>query len=122
MRQGKVRYLGSSAFPGSQSVEAQWVAHDRCLERFVCEQAPYSMLVSFDMSLPVNQRKLGATEALAHLAEDNGTTLIEMAIAFALNHPAVASVLIGPRTLDHLQTQTQLPAADVILDPAARRR
>ncbi|MFJ3213349.1 hypothetical protein [Streptomyces flaveolus] len=38
-------------------------------------------------------------------------TLIEMALAFALNHPAVASVLMGPRTLQHLDTQ--LPAADV---------
>ncbi|WP_308299280.1 aldo/keto reductase [Streptomyces sp. CL12-4] len=44
-------------------------------------------------------------------AEDNGMTLIEMALAFALNHPAVASVLMGPRTLQHLDTQ--LPAADV---------
>ncbi len=62
----------------------------------------------FDMSLTVNQRKLEATEALAHLAEDAGMTLIELAIAFALNHPAVTSVLIGPRTLQHLETQ--LPA------------
>ncbi|WP_258056100.1 aldo/keto reductase [Streptomyces sp. Ru62] len=74
----------------------------------------------FDMSLPVNQRKLEATEALAHLAEDNGMTLIEMAIAFALNHPAVASVLIGPRTQAHLKSQ--LPAADVVLGPAVLDR
>src|SRR5918911_799071 len=44
VRQGKVRYLGSSTFPASQIVEAQWVARDRGRERFVCEQPPYSML------------------------------------------------------------------------------
>ena len=45
MRAGKVRYLGSSTFPASEIVEAQWVAERRHRERFVCEQPPYSMLV-----------------------------------------------------------------------------
>ena len=45
VRQGKVRYLGSSTFPPSQIVEAQWAAERRNRERFVCEQPPYSMLV-----------------------------------------------------------------------------
>ncbi len=45
VRQGKVRYLGSSTFPASQIVEAQWAARDRNLERFVTEQPPYSILV-----------------------------------------------------------------------------
>src|SRR5215212_9226319 len=43
--QGKVRYLGGSTFPASQIVEAQWVARDRNLQRFVTEQPPYSILV-----------------------------------------------------------------------------
>jgi aryl-alcohol dehydrogenase-like predicted oxidoreductase len=42
---GKVRYIGSSTFPASQIVEAQWVARERGRERFVCEQPPYSILV-----------------------------------------------------------------------------
>src|SRR5438270_2184042 len=42
---GKVRYIGSSTFPASQIVEAQWVARERGRERFVCEQPPYSMLI-----------------------------------------------------------------------------
>src|SRR5262249_24678008 len=42
---GKVRYIGSSTFPASAIVEAQWVARDRGRERFVCEQPPYSMLI-----------------------------------------------------------------------------
>ena len=45
VHQGKVRYLGSSTFPPSEIVEAQWVAERRGRERFVCEQPPYSMLV-----------------------------------------------------------------------------
>ena len=42
---GKVRYIGSSTFPASQIVEAQWTARERGHERFVCEQPPYSLLV-----------------------------------------------------------------------------
>src|SRR3989475_7241744 len=45
VRDGKVRYLGSSTFPGHMIVEAQWVAERRGRERFVCEQPPYSILV-----------------------------------------------------------------------------
>jgi len=41
---GKVRYIGSSTFPASQIVEAQWAARRRGRERFVCEQPPYSIL------------------------------------------------------------------------------
>jgi aryl-alcohol dehydrogenase-like predicted oxidoreductase len=70
----------------------------------------------FDMSLPANQRKLEATEALAQLAEEAGMSLIELAIAFVLNHPAVTAPIIGPRTLEQLESQ--LPAADVVLDAA----
>ncbi len=45
---GKVRYIGSSTFPPSQIVEAQWTAERRGRERFVCEQPPYSMLIRGD--------------------------------------------------------------------------
>src|ERR1700719_4208373 len=45
VRGGKVRYIGSSTFPASRIVEAQWVAERRGRERFVCEQPPYSMLI-----------------------------------------------------------------------------
>jgi aryl-alcohol dehydrogenase-like predicted oxidoreductase len=43
-RAGKIRYLGSSTYPPSAIVEAQWVAERRGLARFVCEQPPYSIL------------------------------------------------------------------------------
>ena len=44
MRTGKVRAIGSSTFPASQIVEAQWVAERRGLARFRTEQPPYSIL------------------------------------------------------------------------------
>ncbi|CAO5252834.1 aldo/keto reductase [Frankia sp. AgKG'84/4] len=43
VRQGKVRYLGSSSFPADWIVEAQWAARRRGGERFVCEQPQYSI-------------------------------------------------------------------------------
>ena len=162
VRQGKVRYLGSSSYAASQIVEAQWTARDRRLERFVTEQPPYSILVRgieadvlptarrhgmgilsysplgggwlsgrwrkgaagtptsaarpgarFDMASPANQRKLDVVEELAQLAGQAGLTLIELAIAFVINHPAVTAAIIGPRTMEQLESQ--LPAAGVTL-------
>jgi aryl-alcohol dehydrogenase-like predicted oxidoreductase len=169
VRAGKVRYIGSSTFPASQIVEAQWVAERRGRERFVCEQPPYSMLVReieqdvlptaqrygmgviswsplaggwlsgqyrkgadtpestraqrlparFDLSLPANQRKLDAADALGRLADEAGMTLIEMAIAFVLRHPAVTAAIIGPRTMAHLESQltaAEIQLSDDVLD------
>jgi aryl-alcohol dehydrogenase-like predicted oxidoreductase len=67
----------------------------------------------YDLSLPENQRKLDAAEALAKIAEEAGITLIEMALAFVIRHPAVTAAIIGPRTMEHLESQ--LTAADVTL-------
>jgi aryl-alcohol dehydrogenase-like predicted oxidoreductase len=163
VRAGKVRYIGSSTFPASAIVEAQWVAEKRGRERFVCEQPPYSLLVRgveadvlptcrrygmgvipwsplaggwlsgrwrkgaddltsrrsalvparYDLSVPENQRKLDAADALGTLADEAGMTLIEMALAFVIRHPAVTAAIIGPRTMEHLESQ--LPAVDVQL-------
>ena len=43
VRQGKIRYLGSSSLPADWIVEAQWAADRRGTERFVCEQPQYSI-------------------------------------------------------------------------------
>jgi aryl-alcohol dehydrogenase-like predicted oxidoreductase len=67
----------------------------------------------YDMALPANQAKLKAAEELAVLAQEAGLSLIEMALAFVIRHPGVTSAIIGPRTMDHLDSQ--LPAADVVL-------
>ncbi|HVM54429.1 MAG TPA: aldo/keto reductase [Acidimicrobiales bacterium] len=67
----------------------------------------------FDLSLPENQRKLEVADALAALAEKHDLTLVNMAIAFAIEHPGVTSAIIGPRTMEQLETQ--LDAADIRL-------
>ncbi|MGI8414486.1 MAG: aldo/keto reductase [Solirubrobacteraceae bacterium] len=166
---GKVRYVGSSTFPASQIVEAQWVAQRRSHQRFVCEQPPYSILTRgiendvlptcqrwgmavipwsplgggwlsgryrkgqelpdslrgqrlpgrYDMSLSGNQRKLEAADALAQLAQEAGISLIEMALAFVMRHPAVTAPIIGPRTMEHLESQlsaVEVELSDDVLD------
>jgi aryl-alcohol dehydrogenase-like predicted oxidoreductase len=67
----------------------------------------------YDMSLPGNQRKLEVADELAKLAESSGLSLVHLAVAFTLAHPGVTSCIIGPRTMEQLETQ--LGAADVTL-------
>ena len=67
----------------------------------------------YDLSRPENQRKLDAADALAQLAEEAGLSLVHLALAFVLEHPAVTAPIIGPRTMDQLSSQ--LGAADVTL-------
>lgn len=68
----------------------------------------------FDLSLPGNQAKLDAVEELARLAEEVGISLVHLALAFVLEHPAVTAPIIGPRTIEQLEAQ--LGAAELRLD------
>ncbi|MET8161108.1 aldo/keto reductase [Sphaerisporangium sp. NPDC005289] len=70
----------------------------------------------YNIELPENRRKLAAVEALARLAEDSGLTLIELSLRFVLQHPAVTSAIIGPRTLEHLESQLTAPDAPLPAD------
>ncbi|WP_407550622.1 aldo/keto reductase [Streptomyces sp. Pv4-95] len=56
----------------------------------------------FDLSVPENARKAEAVNALAKVAAEAGLSLPHLATAFVRAHPAVTSVIIGPRTLDQL--------------------
>jgi aryl-alcohol dehydrogenase-like predicted oxidoreductase len=67
----------------------------------------------FDTSNPENEAKLDAVEALVELADGSDLSLIHLALAFTLAHPAVTAPIIGPRTMEQLESQ--LGAADVIL-------
>jgi aryl-alcohol dehydrogenase-like predicted oxidoreductase len=71
------------------------------------------MPARYDLSTPENQRKLDAADALAELADKSGLSLIHLALAFTLAHPAVTAPIIGPRTMEQLESQ--LGAADVTL-------
>lgn len=169
VRQGKVRYIGSSTFPGAEIVEAQWMAEKWGLQRFVCEQPPYSIVarqaerevfpatmkhrmativwsplaggwlsgkyrkgeqmpktgrasripLRFDPALPENQRKYDVVEQLIPLAEAEGISMVKMAIAWSLAHPAVTSSIIGPRTMEQLDGQIdadELQLSDKVMD------
>ncbi len=152
VHQGKVRAIGTSTFPPSAIVEAQWVAERRGHERFLSEQPPYSVLARgveaevlpvcqrygigavvwaplnggwltgkyrvgatppggsrasrepehFDFDGPARERKSAVVESLTTLAADAGVRLVDLAHAFVLEHPAVTSAILGPRTLDQL--------------------
>ena len=66
-----------------------------------------------DYELPQNQRKLDLVEELLKVAADAGLSMVHLAIAFTLAHPAFTSSIIGPRTMEQLVDQ--LPAADLQL-------
>jgi aryl-alcohol dehydrogenase-like predicted oxidoreductase len=57
---------------------------------------------AYDAANPANAAKLDAADALGALANEAGLALIQMAVAFAIRHPAVTSAIIGPRTMEHL--------------------
>jgi aryl-alcohol dehydrogenase-like predicted oxidoreductase len=59
---------------------------------------------AYDSTNPANAAKLDAADAFGRLADEAGITLIQMAIAFATRHPAVTSAIIGPRTMEHLDS------------------
>jgi aryl-alcohol dehydrogenase-like predicted oxidoreductase len=67
----------------------------------------------YDLSIPENQRKLDAADAFGNLADKHGMSLIHLAIAFVIRHPGVTSAIIGPRTMEQLESQ--LGADDVSL-------
>jgi aryl-alcohol dehydrogenase-like predicted oxidoreductase len=57
---------------------------------------------AYDAANPDNAAKFDAADALGTLADQAGLTLVQMAVAFAIRHPAVTSTIIGPRTMEHL--------------------
>jgi aryl-alcohol dehydrogenase-like predicted oxidoreductase len=74
----------------------------------------------YDMSLPANQRKLEIVITLTELADEAGLTIIELALAFVLEHPAISAAIIGPRTMEQLESQ--LGAPEIKLDVAVLNR
>jgi aryl-alcohol dehydrogenase-like predicted oxidoreductase len=68
---------------------------------------------AFDLNISANQSKLEAVEALSKLTAEAGLPLTHLATAFVRAHPAVTSVIIGPRTPEQLEDL--LAGADVVL-------
>lgn len=63
-----------------------------------------------------NAVKFDAVERLAVIAAEAGVSLAHLALAWALEHPAVTAAIVGPRT--EAQLEELLGAADVVLDAA----
>src|SRR5213078_1168321 len=70
----------------------------------------------FFADTPENRRKYAVLEELDKVAADVGCSLTHLAQAFVLQHPAVTSAIIGPRTMDQLTDLVN--GADVTLDGA----
>ena len=73
----------------------------------------------YDMESQTNQRKLDAADALGQLADEAGISLVHLALAFVMQHPAITAPIIGPRTIDHLRSQvgaTEVKLSSDILD------
>jgi aryl-alcohol dehydrogenase-like predicted oxidoreductase len=68
----------------------------------------------YDLSDPGNQKKLSVVTELATIAEKAGVSLVELALAFVLEHPAISAAIIGPRTMEQLESQ--LAAPEIVLD------
>ncbi|AWS46213.1 aldo/keto reductase [Streptosporangium sp. 'caverna'] len=74
---------------------------------------------AFDLSVPANQVRLEAVRRLTELAAEAGMPLSHLATAFVRSHPAVTSVLIGPRTpeqLDDLLAGADVELSEDVLD------
>ncbi|MFT4035785.1 MAG: aldo/keto reductase [Patulibacter sp.] len=67
----------------------------------------------FDPAHAANEAKVRAAQAFGELARDAGIPLPHLALAFVLEHPAISSAIIGPRTLEQLGSQ--LDTADLRL-------
>ncbi|HYH27247.1 MAG TPA: aldo/keto reductase [Actinomycetota bacterium] len=172
VRQGKIRYFGSSTFHGWQLMEADTIARARGLDRFATEQPPYSIFVRhveqdvfpvaqklgmgilawsplaggwltgkyrrgqsepegsraawardrggrvgerFNLDRPGAQRKLDLVEELLQVSKEAGVPMTRLALAFSLEHPAVTSTIIGPKTM--VQLEDLLGGSEVRLAP-----
>jgi aryl-alcohol dehydrogenase (NADP+) len=83
------------------------------------EQTPDSLRAKFFPKAMSDEASLDAVEELIPLAQDAGISLIHMALAFVVAHPALTAAIIGPRTmeqLDSLLDGTAVVLSDQTLD------
>jgi aryl-alcohol dehydrogenase-like predicted oxidoreductase len=88
---------------------AGWLSGRDIASSHRAERAPQA----FDLSIAANQRRAEIVEKLSGVAADAGVPLPHLAMAFVRAHPAITSVIIGPRTPEQLTDS--LAAADVEL-------
>jgi aryl-alcohol dehydrogenase-like predicted oxidoreductase len=66
------------------------------------EKTPDTVRAKFFPKAMSDEGSLDAVEQLIPLAESAGISLMHMALAFVIAHPALTSAIIGPRTMEHL--------------------
>jgi aryl-alcohol dehydrogenase-like predicted oxidoreductase len=152
MRQGKIRYVGTSTYPAWMIMEAIAISRERAYTQPVVEELPYSLVERRPENeiIPLCRRHgvgilawsplAGGTLAGAYpldqkldtrfveedrdvayfrervtlaarrmagkveeLARDAGLTSGQLAMIWAKEQPGISSILIGPRTMDHLE-------------------
>lgn len=157
VREGKVRYIGSSNFAAWQIVEADWTARTARTQRFISAQREYSLLdrrIEADVVPACERYGVGllawrpvadgilagryrrgeplsgsSTEAggsdddtfdrldaLVGFGHERGVGLLEVAIGGLAAFPAVAAVLVGARSAEHVRLNAA--AADWAPAPA----
>jgi aryl-alcohol dehydrogenase-like predicted oxidoreductase len=58
----------------------------------------------YELSQLTNQCKLEAADALGVLAVELEVSLVHLALAFVIHYPTVTSAIIGPRTIEQLES------------------
>ncbi|MBP2327096.1 aryl-alcohol dehydrogenase-like predicted oxidoreductase [Kibdelosporangium banguiense] len=104
--------LPGADHPNHQGASPRWIrrALEASLRRLGTDQLNPPM---FDTANPANARRAEIIEALSKVASQAGIRLPQLAHAFVRAHPAVTSVIIGPRTPQQLQDS--IAAADIVL-------
>ena len=96
-----------------------WLSGSWSADSSPTSPARQRLVSRFDMSLPENQRKLEAVQQLGKGRRRGRHVAHRLAIAFVTNHPAVTSAIIGPRTMEQLDSQLSAAGVDS-QRPAAR--
>ncbi|GAB3606525.1 aldo/keto reductase [Conyzicola nivalis] len=74
----------------------------------------------YDLSKPGIAAKFDAASALGELADDLGVPLVHLALAFVLRHPGVTSAIIGPRTMEQLESQLDAASLELTTETLDR--
>src|SRR6267378_1509189 len=91
VRQGKVRYIGNSNFPAWRIAEAEMLARQMNVSRFVSCQDEYSLVVR------------GIEKDLLPAAQGRGHTMLELAFSWLAARPQVSSVIAGATRVEQVE-------------------